>query len=95
MWEKPSAVRLNGQHADPIQSLKKSEYDKFSATCTYVERQNNMRHSRISLFVLIRVAVVLAVLMVGLFFAAAAITRANFFSNSSNQTSPAVHANAY
>jgi len=45
-----------------------------------------------TLSALFRIAVILAVLMVGLFFTAAAITRANFFSANPNQASPALHA---
>ncbi|HEX8926373.1 MAG TPA: hypothetical protein VF786_11300 [Terriglobales bacterium] len=56
-----------------------------------------MRQARV-IFVL-RLAVILTVLMVGLFFTGAAITRANFFSETPTETnpdanSPAEHANA-
>jgi len=56
--------------------------------------QPDMRHLRKTVSVLFRLAVILAVLMVGLFFTAAAITRANFFAEKPSQGSPAVHANA-
>ncbi|HVP64131.1 MAG TPA: hypothetical protein VMT82_04485 [candidate division Zixibacteria bacterium] len=53
-----------------------------------------MRQLRKALRVLVRLAVILAVLMVGLFFTGAAITRSNFFSEEPSQDSPAVHGNA-
>jgi CHASE3 domain sensor protein len=53
-----------------------------------------MRHLRKVISVLLRFAVILAVLMVGLFFTAAAITRANFFSEQPTQDAPGVHATA-
>jgi hypothetical protein len=56
--------------------------------------QIGMRHLRNTISVLLRLALVLALLMVGLFFTAAAITRANFFAQQPDENSPAVHVSA-
>ena len=64
-----------------------------AATFLFEARLISMRLLRKVLPVLFRLAVIIAVLMVGLFFTAAAITRAHLSSESPSQSSPAVNAN--